>query len=315
MGHEWESGMYVGETPWHGLGVSFPKGTNLNIEDAIVAAGLDWEVELREIFTQDKRGAVLGIDDYYATCRKTDNTILGVVGAEYIPLQNKEAFAWFQPFLDEDTATIETAGSLRGGKRVWILAKIRDNALAIKGDDKVQNYILLSNSHDGSLAVRVGFTPIRVVCMNTLTLAHESEASKLLRVKHTSRMIENMEDIREIMNVAQREFVATVKQYEKLAKKGINEEDLQKYVKEVFDIKDATKSKKIIPAVVKLFESGRGSELAGKTYWGAYNAVNEYLNYERGTTRDGRMDSLWFGESYNINKKALNTALANCGVN
>ncbi len=315
MGHEFESGFFVGAKPWHSLGVSFPEGTNLSLEAAIVAAGLDWEVELREIFTQDKRGAVLGIDDYYATCRKTDNAILGVVGPEYRLLQNKEAFAWFQPFLDKDIAIIDTAGSLKRGRRVWVLARIKDATLQVKKDDTIQNFILLSNSHDGSLAVRVGFTPIRVVCMNTLTLAHESKASKLLRVKHTSGLIKNLEDIREIMDTANREFVATVKQYEELAKKDINSEDLKKYVKEVFDIKDIKKSKKIMPAVDKFFESGKGSKLAGKTYWGAYNAVNEYLNYERGKTRDGRLDSLWFGESNDINRKALNTALTMCGVN
>lgn len=310
-----ESMMFVGATPWHGLGVSMPEGTNLSLEKAIVAAGLDWEVELREIFTQDRRGAVLGISDYYATCRKTDNEILGVVGSGYRPLQNREAFAWFQPFLDEDMAIIETAGSLKRGRRVWVLARIKGEELRVKGDDVIQNYILLSNSHDGSLAVRVGFTPIRVVCMNTLTQAHESEASKLLRVKHTARIIENLEDIREIMNVAHGELKATVSQYNKLAEKDINQGDLAKYVKVVFDIKDATRSKKIIPEVVKLFESGRGSKLAGETYWGAYNAVNEYLNYKRGKTRDGRLDSLWFGEGSDINKKALNTALTMRGVN
>lgn len=315
MGHEFESGFFVGAKPWHGLGVSFPNGKNLNVQEAIVAAGLDWEVELREIFSQDQRGAVIGIEDYYATCRKTDNTILGVVQSSYRPLQNREAFEWFQPFLDAKTATIETAGSLKRGKRIWVLAKIRDEELRVKGDDTIQNYVLLSNSHDGSLAVRAGFTPIRVVCWNTLTAAHESEASKLIRVKHTNRIVQNLDKIRETMQLAKSEFVATVKQYKKLADKGISSEDLKRYVKEVFDIKDVTKSKKIIPAVVKLFESGRGSELAGKTYWGAYNAVNEYLNYERGNSRDGRIDSLWYGEGNDINKKALHTALEMCSVN
>lgn len=315
MGHEWESGIYVGAKPWHGLGVFIPEGTNLSIEKAIVAANLDWEVELIEIYTKDKKGVELGIGDYYASCRKTDNKILGVVGSDYKPLQNSEAFSWFQPFLDDKKAIIDTAGSLKGGRRVWILAKKKDTKLEVKNDDIIENFILLSNSHDGSSAVRVGFTPIRVVCMNTLTFAHESKASKLLRVKHTAKIIKNLEEIREMMNVAHNEFTATVTQYKKLADKDINSEDLKKYVKVVFDIKDPARSKKIMPKVESLFENGKGSDLAKKTYWGAYNAVNEYLNYNIGTSRDSRLDSLWFGQGSEINKKALAKALEMCCVN
>jgi phage/plasmid-like protein (TIGR03299 family) len=179
----------------------------------------------------------------------------------------------------------------------------------------VEHYVLLSNSHDGSLAVRVGFTPIRVVCNNTLCLAHESKASKLLRVKHTSRVRENLEDIRETIDLAQQEFVATVAQYKQLASKQINGTDLVKYVRLVFGLKERErtpvqeKQEKIVPSVVWLFEEGRGSRRAGSNYWGAYNAVNEYLNYFRGKTQDNTLNNLWFGDSAQINKKALNIAM------
>ena len=309
MPHEVESMMYVGREPWHGLGTSFPEGTNLAIDEAIQAAGLDWTVELREIFTHNGRNASVGIRDYFAVCRNLDNSVLGIVGAGYEPLQNIDAFQWFQPFIDEEAARIETAGSLRGGKRVWVLASVKSASAAVGKDDEIRNYILLSSSHDGTLAVRVGFTPVRVVCANTLAQAHESEASKLLRVKHTARILDNLADIREIMNTADVEFHATLKQYNELAKRDINPQDLEKYVKVVFDIKDATKSKKVLPQVISLFERGRGSTEAGKTYWGAYNAANEYLNYYRGDSSDTRMDSLWFGKGEELNKHALTTAL------
>lgn len=305
MAHEVESMMYVGDEPWHGLGNAIPSGKELSIEEAIVAAGLNWEVGLKHLYTEDR----IGIHGHYATYRKSDNSILGVVGADYTPLQNREAFNWFQPFLDVKAATLETAGSLKGGKVVWILAKGKNKPEQVIKSDEVRNYILLSNSHDGSLAVRAGFTPIRVVCNNTLCRAHESEASRLLRVRHTARVVDNLESIREIMNLAQKEFIATIEQYRALASKGINASDLEKYVRVVFDLKEDSKSKKVVPAVVSLFESGKGSNVAGKNYWGAYNAVTEYLNYFTGKSQDNRLNSLWFGSGSQLNKKALNAAL------
>jgi Domain of unknown function (DUF932) len=153
------------------------------------------------------------------------------------------------------------------------------------------------------------------LCNNTLCLAHESKASHLLRVKHTSRVLENLEDIRQTIDLAQREFAATVAQYKRLASKGINSTDLVKYVRLVFDLKEREKTpaqekqEKIVPGVVRLFEAGKGSRMAGRNYWGAYNAVNEYLNYFRGKTQDNTLNSLWFGDSGRLNKKALNIAM------
>ena len=308
MAHLVETMMYVGKTPWHGLGRAIPEGKKLTIDEAIIASGLDWEVELRHLFTEDREGKPVGILDQYAVCRNTDNAVLGIVGPDYDPLQNIEAFEWFQPFLDAGEATLETAGSLKGGSKVWILAKIRNGEMAVSPKDEIAHYILLSNSHDGSIPVRVGFTPVRVVCNNTLSLAHESEASKLLRVKHTARLLENLESIREIMDVARKEFYATVSQYKVLTKKKIDRNDLERYVRIVFALPEKG-GKELIPNISYLFESGRGSDMAGHTYWGAYNAVNEYLNYFRGRTQDNTLNSLWYGDSAQVNNRALNVAL------
>jgi phage/plasmid-like protein (TIGR03299 family) len=315
MSHEVESMMYVGDTPWHGLGVAIPDDRRLSIDEAIVAAGLDWEVELQNVFTEDDKGLRQAIPEQYVTYRKKDKTVLGMVGKGHRPLQNIEAFRWFQPFLDSGEATLETAGSLKQGSRVWVLARIRRDPMIVGKEDTMKHYVLLSNSHDGSLAVRVGFTPIRVVCNNTLCLAHESKASKLLRVKHISRVLENLEEIREVIDLAQREFAATVEQYRRLASRQINTTDLVKYVRIVFGLKEKPRTpaqenqEKIVPSVIRLFENGRGSRVAGTTYWGAYNAVNEYLNYFRGKTQDNTLNSLWYGKGGEINKVALKVAM------
>ena len=307
MAHLVESMMYVGKTPWHGLGKEIPEGKKLGIDEGLIAAGLDWDVDLRRLYTEDGY-TLLNIHERYAVCRQEDNAVLGIVGPEYTPLQNKEAFAWFQPFLDTADVTLETAGSLKGGRWVWVLAKIQRASLVVGGSDEVAHYVLLSNSHDGSLAVRVGFTPIRVVCNNTLCLAHESEASKLLRVRHTARLLKNLDEIREIMDIAHEEFCATIEQYRALMKKEINQKDLEKYVKLAFDLPEKG-GRDLIPIISDLLDNGRGSDMAGNTYWGAYNAVTEYLNYFRGKTQDNTLSSLWFGASSQVNQRALDVAI------
>ncbi len=310
MAHLVESMMYVGKTPWHGLGIPIPEDKKISIREAIVTAGLDWKVELRHLFTENSQGKITaGILDQFAVCRASDDACLGIVGPDYLPLQNEDALKWFQPFLDAGEATLETAGSLKGGKHVWGLAKIRDGNMNVGKKDAVAHYILLSNAHDGSVAVRVGFTPIRVVCNNTLTMAHASKASQLLKVRHTQNLLLNLEMVREIMNVARHEFSATVEQYRHLQRRGIDARGLEKYVRVVFSLPDEKGGRDLIHNIIYLFENGRGHQEAGYTYWGAYNAVTEYLNYFRGKTQDNTLSSLWFGESTNINKQALSVAL------
>jgi phage/plasmid-like protein (TIGR03299 family) len=305
MAHEVEKMLYVGSAPWHGLGTRFIEAPPLS--EAIVAAGLDWKVGTKPLFTAD--GTPVPAK---ATIRESDNSILGVVGPTYKPLQNLEAFNFFAPFIDQKLATIETAGSLREGKRVFILAKLAlDPTTIVKGDD-IEKYVLLSNSHDGTLAVRVGFTPIRVVCNNTLQIAHNDQASKLIRVRHSGNIVQNLENLREVMNLANQQFEASAEQYRFLATKQINSLDLAKYVKLIFaDPKSENGGERVLAQIIPLFEKGRGNDMIGVkgSMWAAYNAVSEYLQYERGTDSHNRLDSMWFGNSASLNKKALDIAI------
>jgi phage/plasmid-like protein (TIGR03299 family) len=245
----------------------------------------------------------------------SDGRILGVVGPRFTVLQNKEAFAWFEPFLAAKEASLHTAGSLAEGSRVWVLAKLNRDPLVIAEGDTVEKYLLLSHGHDGSLAVRCGFCGIRVVCSNTMAMAHKSDASKLIRVKHTKELHENLANIREVMNLANQEFEATASQYRLLARKSINQSDLTKYVKRVLKVDDSqevsTRTKNTVQQIIGLCESGRGNSLpsVSGTYWTAYNGFSEWLSYNRGRSQDSRLNSLWFGDSASVNKHALETAL------
>jgi len=315
MAHEIETMAFFGKLPWHGLGTRLEESDLYNWQTASTKAGLDWNVELSPMFI--KRGTdQIEVPDMKAVVRSTDQRILGTVGARYVPLQNQKAFEWFQPFLDAKEAQLHTAGSLRDGSRVWVLAKLNRDPLVIAQGDEVEKFILLSHSHDGTLSIRVGFTPIRVVCANTMAMAHSDAASKLIRIKHTKNTQSNMELIRETMNLANQQFEATAEQYRLLARKDINQTDLRNYVKRVLKIEEAdcdvsTRSSNIIEEIVKLAECGRGNDLESVrgTYWTAYNGVSEYLTYNKGRNVDNRMNSLWFGDAANVNAHALKIAL------
>jgi phage/plasmid-like protein (TIGR03299 family) len=308
MAHLIENMLYVGKVPWHGLGT--PLDHPPTVQDAIRLAGLDWPVQLAPLHLADGRTVPA-----FATVRATDQRVLGVVGPQYRPLQNLEAFDWFQPFLDLGEASIHTAGSLAGGKRVWVLAKLNRAPITITADDTVEKFLLLSNSHDGTLAVRVGFTPIRVVCANTLAMAHGAEASRLLRVRHTKGTLRSLEAIRDVMDLANQSFEATAEQYRRLATRDICPADLRRYVKQVFSLPEerATErpqQRRLLESCVRLFEVGQGNALitVRGTAWAAYNAVTEYLGTERGRTAESRLNSLWFGDSARLSERALELA-------
>jgi len=312
MPHEIESMTYFGKLPWHGLGTALEEADLFDWPKASVKAGLDWEAELVPLVTSDTGDKVA----HRAVRRQSDGRILGVVGHKYTILQNQDAFKWFAPFLEAKEAALHTAGSLRQGSRIWVLAKLNRDPLVIATGDEVEKYLLLSHSHDGSLAVRVGFTPVRVVCANTLAMAHGADASKLIRVKHTKDVHQNLAAIREVINLANVEFQATAEQYKLLARKSINQADLRSYVKRVLKVQDdqdaGTRMKNIIDEIIGLAEAGRGNDLPSVrgTLWTAYNGVSEWLTYNRGHTQDSRLNSLWFGDGAAMNRQALETALA-----
>ena len=305
-----EQMMFVGATPWHGLGNKVD--ADIGVEDAIVAAGLDWEVGLKDLQTVD------GVPvNHRATYRKTDGSILGVVGPRYTPLQNKDSFDWFQPFLDAGECSIHTAGSLHSGQKVWVLAQLnRDNSEIVSGDD-VSKFILLSNSHDGTTAIRVGYTPIRVVCVNTLAMAHsKGSGSQLIRIRHTRSSKNNLEQVRDIMDNINAQFEATAEQFRFLVSKNFNQADIRRYVKTMLGIEGTvdgdikTRTRNIMDEILALVEGPKQSATNVRgTWWAAYNGYNEYLNYNKGRTEDNRLDSLWFGANANDNIKALEKAM------
>lgn len=349
MAHLLENMFYVGQTPWHGLGVSVQDAPS--VAEAIKLAGLDWAVRKESIYLGTNAtpiGTTVSaaefsaqeyadhrlmtgrpvdapiaqrdgqeITSHKALIRATDGACLGVVGNRYTPLQNSEAFSFFDPLVQSGLVELETAGSLAGGRRIWILARIKGEDITIVGKDTVRRYVLLSNSHDGTTSVRAGFSPVRVVCANTLSMSQNSSASSLIRLRHSHDVAKNLESVREILNLANKTFEATAEKYRFLASKTINAADLRKYVKIVLG-HEATEDKDLsarasnqIDNVVRMATFGRGQQLdgVGGTLWAAYNGVTEFLTHEASKDADKRYNALWFGQNAVRSATALNLAL------
>ena len=197
--------MYVGEEPWHGLGTKLESPASA--AEAIEAAKLDWEVKKVPLYAGSGRRRV-ALKNRFAVVRKDlwgkkQCEALGVVGSQYTPLQNREAFSFFDPIVGEKAAVYHTAGVLGDGKRIWILAKLPEDIRVIN-DDITHKFLLLSNSHDGTSAVQVKFTPIRVVCQNTLTIALNKGPT--VWVVHTQNIHERLREAERLLGIVKEGF-------------------------------------------------------------------------------------------------------------
>ncbi len=189
-----ETMFYVREKPWHGLGTRIEEAPTS--ADALVYAGLDWTVEQKNIYAGD--GSL--IPGYKVNTRSTDNAALGIVSDRYKVVQNEDAFSFTDDLLGEGV-TYETAGSLQGGRKVWMLVRMPHRYI-IAGDE-IAPYLVVMNSHDGSSGIKVAMTPIRVVCQNTLNLALNS-AKRIWTTKHTENVMLRVHEAEETLGLAEK---------------------------------------------------------------------------------------------------------------
>jgi phage/plasmid-like protein (TIGR03299 family) len=328
MAHELDSMMYVGEKPWHKLGKEL--GKVATAAEALAAAGLDWTVSKRPLHLID--GTV--VPDHFAIVRDDKSAPLGVVGNVYEPLQNKDAFSFFDAVVGVKDAIYHTAGSLRGGQYVWILAKLPGTIRVVK-DDLVEKFLLLTNAHNGMKAARMLFTPIRVVCMNTHNLAIRLAETEIRRareageeftgsatMRHTTNLGARVADVRKSLGIVSVQYEVYAEAAKRLAAVSLTKEAWNSYLTRTGIApkpgdKISTQTRKIIDEVSAMFDKGRGNDLPGvkHTAWGAFNAVVEYVDYSRSTDEnDTRSKSILFGSGANLKQKAWDEALALVGV-
>lgn len=222
-----ESMFYVRETPWHGLGTMVMQAPDS--KNALKMAGLDWTVEQEPIYTDGDY-----IEGYKANIRSSDRKVLGVVTDRYKVVQNAEAFAFTDELLGEGVR-YETAGSLQEGRKVWMLARMPQE-FVIMGD-RISPYLVFSNSHDGSGAIRVAVTPIRVVCNNTLNLALDS-AKRSWSMVHTGDIKSKMEEARDTLFMADYYMKNLGMEFEELRRMKLDDRKVKEYIEVLLPYED-----------------------------------------------------------------------------
>ena len=290
---------YVGKTPWHELGVKLDKPPTTS--QALIQANLNWtvwkdETELPGFKTPTGHYATYRIDE--------DNNpiILGNVSGSYGILQNHEAFRPFSEVLIDHGYVYDTAGMINNGKRVWILAKCQEPLKV--GDDTIDKYALLFNSHDGSTAVTLKPTPIRVVCNNTLNVALSKGAA--INLKHTTHVNDRLDDAIKVLKNAHGSLDKAITHMQRMTE--VRNFDVNKYFESVmpklverghekFNVltgrKSPDKQQPIYDALINNFYNGKGND--GETVWHAYNAVTEWVDHNKYKKDDNWINRTQFG--------------------
>jgi phage/plasmid-like protein (TIGR03299 family) len=307
MSHEVETMAYAGEVPWHGLGVKVPG--DLSPVQMLKKAGLDWTVEAVPSFVEFKGERIS--TGQKSLVRSTDGKVLSNVGEGWFPVQNEEAFEFFNDFCAAGDMSMDTAGSLKGGKMVWGLGKIKQS-FELKGGDVVESYLLFSNPHEFGRCIDIRTTNIRVVCNNTLTFALQSDSNTIVRRSHRTEFDAN--EVKLALGIAAEKLESYKLAAEFLSSKRYTNENLIEYFGKVFPVlttkKESRKelSKSAIRAL-EVVETQPGAEMNPGTWWQAFNAVTYLTNHEIGRSADNRLTSTWYGTNKNLNIKALESAI------
>lgn len=309
---------YYGEVPWHRIGTPIPKG--VTAERMICAAGLDWNVDLRpargaKVINKRKEYSRYEVVRMPRPATKETEVLLGVVSRRYHPLQNVEAFQFFDPIVGEKKAFFETAGALSEGERIWVMAKMPDAMEIVPGDECLK-YLLLSNTHSGDGSVIVKFTSVRVVCQNTLMLAM-GDGQKAYRVRHSKKMQFKLDELSDFLAITQDVFLKAEECFQRLAKIQMRAGRLESYFEAVYprspaQIKNNTKSPRW-EFLQEIYEGRPDLQLSGVrgTLWGAYNAITRFEDYKQPQNEEQpeqRLDRTWFGSGADVKLKALEKA-------
>jgi phage/plasmid-like protein (TIGR03299 family) len=328
------------EVAWHGLGKVVEAMTS---EEAIVLGGLDFEVEKRPLYinsgdslvfeeakqfkninrriTQDSEGNVSSVyrkniivPNQYATVRTDLDLPLGIVGERYHVIQNKEAFDFIDSIIGQGVADYETVGALGNGETVFITCKLKEEMVINK--DLIDKYLLVSMSHDGSSSIVVMFTPIRVVCNNTLTLALEGKNNKMT-IRHTKSAKEKLELSKKVLGIVDRQTLTYKEAFGALSNITIYDKQLPDFIKQSFSLKPdekgnfSTKAENIVKSVINYYHNGVGQENIVGTAWGAFNGVTGYLqNVKEYSNPEAKFKNTFMTTSVDVRQKAFNLLIA-----
>jgi len=306
MAHEVETMAWTDKVPWHRLGVEV--SNDLTPEEMLKAAGLDWEVVKAPCFAEF--GTEFLPTGKSALVRDSDAKVLSVVSDDWNPVQNKTAFEFFSDFVSEGDMEMHTAGSLRGGNMVWALAKVSES-FTVFGGDTVESYLLFSNPHEYGKSVDVRFTPVRVVCNNTLTFSLRGKNDLMIRVDHRNVFDEAL--VKDTLGIATMKLNTYKEAAEFLGSKRYTKENLESFLQDIFPASGKKKEKGLLslPAGKTLLrvEDQPGADFAPGTWWNALNAVTYMIDHELGRNADNRLANAWYGAMRNRKVQALEKAV------
>lgn len=305
MAHEIETMAYAGETPWHELGTRVP--ADLSPAQMLEKAGLNWNVKKVPAYAEIG-GEKVSIG-HSALVRESDNSMLDVVSNDWNVLQNIEAFEFFHDFVANGDMEMHTAGSLKGGQFVWALAKVNDSFDLFNGD-QVDSFLLFSNPHKYGWSIDVRFTPIRVVCNNTLTLSLNTASKNFAKISHRRAFDGDL--VKETLGIAKEKLSSYREMAQMLGGAKYTMGSLTEYFNRVFPVAGAAK-KKVISANAAIAHdviySQPGANFAEGSLWQAFNAVTYMVDHKLGRSQDNRLANAWFGYGKKTKDNALQIAV------
>ncbi len=299
---------------WHGLGTTFTEP--LSTLQALQAGGLDFTVlKLPNIHCLPNGEEIVSEESFF-TCRTDVNKVLGAkLGRDYEVLQNVEALNVVDEILQSGRATIETAGSINEGRKVFICLKV-DKSIQVGSDDVVNQYVLIATSHDGSMSITATPTNVRVVCNNTLSAALRG-AKGAIKIRHTQRAADRLQEAAKVLNLISENTQINTDNYNKMKSTDISKQDMFNYFGNVFctphEIKDFQAGKKgkevlstrkinTLDDVIRFANRGIGQAQAmsgpdGLNMWYAYNAITGFVTRKKYSSADDRANSMLFGSA------------------
>ena len=312
---------FIGDLPWHQLGSKVP--SEVSSAEMLRIAGIDWNVSKTPAtgtrIVKVKHGQPIH-DRYFLTRDRLEKEevapILGIVSSGYEVLQNREAFAFFDPFLEAGQARYETAGALGNGRRVWVQVRV-GRPIEVEEGDAVEKFLLLANSHDGRGAVTLRFTPVRVVCQNTLNLATKG-GDHVVSIRHSRNVRDRLADqqVEFLLRLVQDTFARAAEQFAKLARTKADAKRRERFLTALFP---PTSRQRETPKWWDAVDSILADEKvtppkSRETMWGLYNAVTRAEDYRetRKSSPEARLDRVWFGKGADMKIRAIKQALELC---
>jgi phage/plasmid-like protein (TIGR03299 family) len=310
MAHLVHTMAYTGTTPWHGLGNQLTGKQPLEVW--LREAGMEWDIASSPVLFHNADN-LTRFQDAKVLYRSDSGAALSVVSNRYQVVQPREVLEFYRDLVDLGGFELETAGVLKGGRKLWALARTGQEIL-LKGNDQVKAYLLLATACDGTLATTAQFTSVRVVCNNTLQMA-TGDSAGAIKVPHSTRF--DADKVKEQLGLGATAWQRFITDIRRLSDRPVNAFEARRYLVGVLGDTELPfhmqPNLKTLNHVFDLYAGqGKGSTLtsASSTAWGLVNAVTQYVDHERrARTSDNRLDSAWFGIGAGIKLKALANAL------